>query len=201
MTQPSRIAGLIPAAGSSQRLGHDKRRVSLGSQTVIERTVHTLVEGGLEPVIVVLEPHSPCRDLAGLSQVTLVENPNPAQGMLASIRCGLRHLTETQHDHLIGTAIQPADHAFAPPEYVLALRNHFLAYQPLLLAPRYGQRRGHPLFIHRRLFDEAIACDDAVGLRQLVHQHESQMDYVPLPDTGAEDDIDTPEDLERLKGR
>ena len=189
------IAGLVPAAGASRRMGQDKRRIPYRGATVLETTVGVLRHGGLGPLVVVLEPDSPCRHLAGLTGALLVENPAPERGMLSSIRVGLAALPR----EVDAVALLPGDHPFVPPEAVRALRDHFCQHRPLLLAPRYGDRRGHPLLLARELFAEAAACGDEVGLRQLVRHRRHDLAVLDLEHEGADDDLDRPEDLERLE--
>ena len=86
-----------------------------------------------------------------------------------------------------------------PAAAVAELAARFEQERPALLAPRYGERRGHPLFMGADLFAEAAACDDSVGLRQLVRRREGDLLEVLLDLPGADDDLDRPEDLERLK--
>ena len=188
------IAGLIPAAGASRRMGRDKRRIPLRGRTVLETTAASLLDGGVDLLVVVLEPDSPCRSLPGLAGATLVENPNPERGMLSSIREGLAALP----GHVEAAALLPGDHPFVPAAAITALLERFRREGPPLLAPRYGQRRGHPLLIRRDLFAEAAACDDAVGLRQLVSRREGDLMELHLDLEGADDDLDRPEDLDRL---
>jgi len=188
------VAGLIPAAGASHRMGQDKRRLRHRGKTLLENTIEALADGGANPVLLVLEPSSPCAQLPGVSQVTVVVNPAPERGMLSSIRVGIEALPST----VSAVAVLPGDNAFVPAAAVAALLRHYAEHRPLLLAPRYAQGRGHPLIIDRRLFEEATACDDAVGLRQLVRRREADLELLSLDYDGAEQDLDLPEHLERL---
>ena len=192
---PLTIAGLIPAAGASRRMGTDKRRIPFRGATVLETTVASLREGGCGSLVVVLEPGSPCGELPGLADALLVENPAPERGMLSSIKVGLAAVPA----EAAAAAVLPGDQPFVPPAAVAALLAHFARHRPLMLAPRYGQRRGHPLLLARELFAEAEACDDAVGLRQLVRRREQDLALLALDFHGADDDLDRPEDLARLK--
>lgn len=176
-------------------MGLDKRLLLFRGRTVIETTVASLVQGGLRPVVVVLEPGSPCRDLAWPEAVRLAENPRPERGMLSSIRAGLLALPP----EVAAVAVLPGDHPFVPAVAVAELAARFRQTCPSILAPSYDGRRGHPLFLRADLFAEAMACDDAVGLRQLVRAHEHDLVLHPLEAPGAEHDLDRPEDLGRLR--
>jgi molybdenum cofactor cytidylyltransferase len=188
------IAGLVPAAGASRRLGQDKRLLPLRGATLLEATVASLRGGGVEPVVVILEPDSPCRALPGLRDVILAVNPAPERGMLSSIRAGLVALPATA----AAAAVLPGDHAFVPSTAVAALVAEFARVRQLLLAPRFTGQRGHPLVLARALFAEAAACDDHVGLRQLVERRVGDLLELAVDVPGADDDLDLPQHLSRL---
>jgi len=175
-------------------MGRDKRLLSFRGATVLETTVRSLMLGGAHPVVVVLEPGSPCADLPGLREAHLVQNPSPERGMLSSIRVGLAAVPSAA----AAVALLPGDHPFVPVAAIIALLDAYREHRPLLLVPRYDGRRGHPLVVARALFAEAMACDDVVGLRQLVRAREGDLRELPLPYPGADDDLDRPEDLPRL---
>jgi CTP:molybdopterin cytidylyltransferase MocA len=197
MAQVDRIAGLVPAAGASRRMGRDKRLLPFpGGGTLLEATAALLRAGGVEELIVVLEPGSPCAGLPGLEGARIAVNPDPSRGMLSSIRVGLAALAE----EVVAALIQPGDHPFAPPAVVAALRDRYRVERPLLLAPSYSGRRGHPLLLDRALFAEAAACDDAVGLRQLLERRSADLRLLPWDAPDADADLDRPEDLSRLEG-
>lgn len=163
--------------------------------TLLEATVDVLRQGGLHELVVVLEPDSPCGRLAGLADATLVVNPAPERGMLSSIREGLRALPA----EVSGVAVLPGDQPLVPVAAVRALCEHFCAGDLRLLVPSYGGQRGHPLLLHRDLFAEACACDDRVGLRQLLHRCAAELVELDLPACPAEQDLDGAEDLARLR--
>src|SRR5262245_63441428 len=49
-----RVAGVVLAAGSSSRMGHNKLLLELGGETVVHRAARNAIEAGLDPVVVVL---------------------------------------------------------------------------------------------------------------------------------------------------
>ena len=159
--------------------------------------MQSLRAGGVDQVLVVLEAGSPCADLPGLAGALLAVNPRPERGMLSSIRAGLAALPAGAG----AAAVLPGDHPFVPPAAIAALLARFEAEAPLLLAPSYAGERGHPLLLHRALFAEAAACDDAIGLRQLLERRAADLRVLELDAPGAEQDLDHPEDLRWLERR
>src|SRR6516165_8357289 len=82
-----RVAGILLAAGEGSRLGRPKALVELGGQTLAERGVRLLRDGGAEPVLVVtgavpVQVHG----------ARTVYNPDWRAGMGTSLAAGLRAL-------------------------------------------------------------------------------------------------------------
>ncbi len=69
-----------------------------------------------------------------------------------------------------------------------------------LAVPVFEGRRGHPLAIAPRLIPEIATLDPEVGLRQLRERHASAALELAVEDPGTIQDVDTPEDYERLAG-
>ncbi len=69
-----------------------------------------------------------------------------------------------------------------------------------LRVPLYRGRRGHPLLIHPPLIREIARLDPARGLRQLLENHPTEVEEVPVEDPGVLADLDTPADYRRLTG-
>ncbi len=107
MTAPSAtagVAGILLAAGSSQRLGADKQSTLIGGVPMLTRAARLLLDAGFAMPIVVLGPraaeHRPL--LAGLP-LRVVENPAAASGMASSLIAGLdsrRRLRRRRHHRL-----------------------------------------------------------------------------------------------------
>jgi molybdenum cofactor cytidylyltransferase len=189
------IAGLIPAAGFSRRMGCDKRLLLYGDKTVLETTAASLHQAGISPIIIVVEADSPCLALPGLQGMLFAVNPHPQQGMLSSIRIGL----QTIPMHAEAVAVLPGDHPFVPSTIIRSMIDYYLNHRPKILVPQYSGKRGHPLIIHRSLFSQAMACDDQIGLRQLIQNNPDELVVLDLVAPDAECDLDLPSDLEKLK--
>ena len=188
------IYGIIPTAGSSRRLGQDKRRLSYRGSTVLETTINCLRQGGLSQLCVVLETNSPCRDLLGLQGTLIVENPQPERGMLSSIQIALATISQAAH----AVAVLPGDHPFLLSSVVSCLAEYFQSHQPALLLPCFAGQRGHPLFIHQRMFPAVMECTEDQGLRQILSRFPNKVQTLDFEIEGADDDIDFPEDLVKL---
>src|SRR5437667_11622878 len=65
-TEPTRIAGVILAAGASRRMGTNKVLLELEGEAVVRRAARRALAAGLSPVVVVLG-HEATRAQAGLA--------------------------------------------------------------------------------------------------------------------------------------
>ncbi len=124
--------------------------------------------------------------LAGLP-ITMVENPNPEDGVSSSIAIGLRALPETSGAALIGVADQP----YLTPEAVEELLNAFLPGR--IVVPRFGDHRGNPPVFDRRFFFDLMQLRGDRGGQTVVNAHPEAVVEVSLAEEIG-DDVDRPED-------
>ena len=124
--------------------------------------------------------------LAGLP-VTLVENPNPEDGVSSSIAIGLRALPETSTAALIGVADQP----YLTADAIQELLDAFLPGR--IVVPRFGDHRGNPPVFDRRFFFELMQLRGDRGGQVVVNAHPNAVIEVSLAE-GIGDDVDRPED-------
>jgi len=75
---------------------------------------------------------------------------------------------------------------------------HRLCPPGLLVIPRCGGRRGHPVCCAPRLADEFLALPRDGQARTVIHARKDETGYLDLEDPGILDDIDTPEDYRQL---
>lgn len=185
-----RVAGVIPCAGASTRMGRSKALLDAGGRSFLAATVGALVGGGCDPVVVVVGPDQPDEARrAKAAGAVVLENPDPGEGPVTSLRLALAVLGGSVE----GVAYLPVDHPGILPDTVATLRETFLESGAPLVLPTHGGDRGHPALFRRTLFP-ALA-DPALegGARTVVHAHLGDAVLVAVDDAGVTQDIDTPE--------
>lgn len=199
---------MLLAAGDGSRLGQPKATVELAGSTLAERGVALLRDGGTELVVVVTGAVPV--ELPGAIQV---QNPDWLTGMGSSLAAGLRALGA---DHPSGLAAgRHVPGAFDIEAVVVALadqpligaeavRRLIAAYRngaTVAVAAYQGQPR-NPVLIAREHWRAVLdlATGDA-GARPFLRAHPDLITLVECGDTGSPDDIDTPEDLARVRAR
>jgi CTP:molybdopterin cytidylyltransferase MocA len=186
------VAGILLAAGDGSRLGQPKATVELAGSTLAERGVALLRAGGADPVIVVTGAVP-----VELPGVVSVHNPDWMSGMGSSLAAGLRALAGGAAAAVIALADQPLVGAAAVRRLIAA----HASGATVAVAAYAGQPR-NPVLIDRIHWPAVIetATGDA-GARTFLRAHPDLVTLVECGDTGSPDDIDTPEDLARVRER
>ena len=187
----SGVAGVLLAAGEGSRLGQPKALVELGGQTLAERGVALLRAGGADPVLVV----------TGAAPVEIdgaraVHNPDWRSGMGSSLVAGLRALGETGSGAAV---IALADQPLVGAEAVRRLIAAYRAGASVAVAAYAGKPR-NPVLIAREHWAAVteLAAGDT-GARPFLRARPDLVTLVECGDTGSPDDVDTPEDLARVR--
>ena len=185
------VAGILLAAGEGSRLGRPKALVELGGQTLAERGVALLRAGGADPVLVV----------TGAAPVEIdgaraVHNPDWRSGMGSSLAAGLRALDETGPGAAV---IALADQPLVGAEAVRRLIAAYQAGASVAVAAYAGKPR-NPVLIAREHWAAVteLAAGDT-GARPFLRARPDLVTLVECGDTGSPDDVDTPEDLARVR--
>jgi CTP:molybdopterin cytidylyltransferase MocA len=131
----------------------------------------------------------------------LVVNRDPERGQFSSLQVGLREVLNRGRDAAL---ITPVDRPPVLPGTVRLLRQTFLDGDSDLWAAvpevmREGEaRHGHPILIGREMLEEFLRAPVTATARDIEHQHQQHVVYVPVEDERVAANIDTPEDYARL---
>lgn len=194
MTGP---VGLLLAAGAARRYGRAKQVETLADGNSLVRHAALAALAVCSEVRVVVGAHREAviAALAGLP-VTIIEHADWARGMGASIACGVRSLIAEgiERPLLLCLADQPRVDADALRRLLAASAD---AAHSIVVSD-YGVGRGPPCLFPARLYAALAALDGDEGARSVLKAHAAEVVTVTLPE-GA-DDIDTPDDYQRIVG-
>jgi molybdenum cofactor cytidylyltransferase len=196
------IPGIILAAGQSSRMGRAKALLPMSpNETFLERVASTLLEGGVDDVIVVVGADAAAIGDAvvrrGLS-VRLVENQDWAKGQLTSLNCAIRAIDRPGVRAAMVTLI---DVPLVRVSTVRLLLNEYRRGSALVVRPERNGKHGHPVIFDRALFDEFRRANPERGAKEVIRAYSAEQLNVDVEDEGAFIDIDTPADYERWIGR
>jgi molybdenum cofactor cytidylyltransferase len=163
-----------------------------GASTVIGTVANTLLAAGIAEVLVITGHRSEAVEaaLAGKG-VRCVHNPAYASGeMLSSIQAGLAAAIPASAGALLALADQPQMQLAVVQQVLDAFDD---SGGQALVIPSYALRRGHPILLPRRLWDEVLALPAGDTLRTVIRRHAAAIRYVEVDTPSVLADLDTPE--------
>lgn len=189
---------VVLAAGRGERFkgsGH-KLDQALGTETVLAATIGHAIESQLPVLVVTTESLAPqVRRMVAARDVVIVPEPAAGKpstfGMGHSIAAGVSASSQAS-----GWLILPGDMPLVQPASLLAVAAA-LELSPIAYAQHRG-RRGHPVGFSAELYSELTELSGDEGARRIVARFPGV--GVELDDPGVLQDIDTQEDLQRLRG-
>src|SRR5216683_776604 len=192
------LAGIVLAAGRSARMGSPKALLDFRGLPFAVRILEALEALEVETRVIVLGPDAPRIQpaIAGHDCI-IVENPEPETGPIASLRGALRALQPLQPGAVL---VWPVDLPHVRVTTVERLLETHRRSGASAVVPTFGERRGHPVIWGSALFGELLESRDATreGARAVLHKHEKDIVAVPVDDPAVIDELNTPEDYERL---
>jgi molybdenum cofactor cytidylyltransferase len=133
--------------------------------------------------------------LAGLD-VTIVHNPDFAEGMSTSLKAGIAALPAG----LDGAVVALGD---MPEVGAAHLDRLIAAFEPKegrsIVVPVFEGRRGNPVLWGAEYFAAMKAVEGDIGARQLLTDHAESVVELDLKSNAVLVDVDTPEALARLR--
>lgn len=164
---------------------------------MVAGVVEALRGGGVGEIVLVTAPgDEPLQAWARQNGITLALNPDPERGMLSTIQEGIAALAGRLAGEVL--LVSPADLPHLQATTVAELLQKMIETGAPLALPTYHGKRGHPLAIAPRLVSEIDNLDPNIGLKQLRDRHDKDLLEIEVEDAGVVQDVDTPEDYERL---
>jgi molybdenum cofactor cytidylyltransferase len=195
------IPAIILAAGMSSRMNRTKALLPVGStgDTFLSRVVHTLYDGGVEEIIVVVGKDGERFRAAmppAATAVRFVENPDPERGQLSSLVTGLNAADRPGVRAVLVTLV---DMPLIAADVVRALLETYRRTEAMIVRPAKAGRHGHPVLFDRALFGELRRADPTEGAKAVLRARQNEIVNVEVDGEGSFTDIDTAEEYERLR--
>jgi molybdenum cofactor cytidylyltransferase len=194
---PFRAIAVIPAAGTSTRMGEPKLLLPWRGRPMMEHVLAEWLRSSIHRIVVVVRPGDEalaacCRKF----DVDVIIPSEPPPDMKASVQTALKHIAHTDlpkpNDAWL---LSPADMPGISAEVVERVIGAHDPSSPAIVAPVYQDRRGHPVLFPWSL---AAAVDELTadeGVSALLKAH--QVIEVPIEARGILEDIDNREEYGR----
>ena len=193
-----RVAALLLAAGHARRMGGEQKLlVEWQGKPLLAHAADALLASRVASLHVVVGADAAAlREALSGRALDIVENPEHAEGMAASLRAGLAALREPVDAVLVCLGDMPRVRA----EPVDALIDAFAEAGPeAICVPLHSGRRGHPVLFGASHQNELRMLRGDRGARSLLEAHPECVHEVPVADDGIHLDVDTEEDLRALR--
>jgi molybdenum cofactor cytidylyltransferase len=192
------ISAIVLAAGQSRRMGTQKLVLPFHGKPMIAAVVDQLLNSPVDEIVVVTSDrdNSMAAALAG-RDVRIAVNKDRNSEMLQSVRCGLTAASSDSEAVIVALGDQPT----ITSNVVRDLLRAYHSTGHRIVVPSYAGKRGHPLLISTQHRDEILNCHDQLGLRALLAAHPQDVFELPVNDAGVLEDVDIPDDYQRVLGR
>jgi molybdenum cofactor cytidylyltransferase len=183
-------AAIVPAAGKGDRFGGAKLLARAGDDVMLDRTLRSLLDGGVDRVVVAVAAGADldASRLLADPRVRRVVNPDPSRGMFSSIQVAL---AGADGDPLV---VLPADMPFVSPTTVEAVVTA-CAREGRIVVPVRGHRRGHPVAFPASLRAAILREPPESTLKAALAATGAAWTELRVDDPGVLRDVDTPADL------
>ena len=192
------LAGVVLAGGRSVRMGSPKALLDFRGQPFVVRILEALEALEVKTRVVVVGPDGPrIRPALAGHECLIVENSDVEGGPIASLRAALRVLHAVQPSAALAW---PVDLPHVRVTTVERLIETFRRDPAPAVVPTFAERRAHPVLWGAGLFEELLTSDAATqhGARAVLHAHAAEISTVAVDDPAVIEDLNTPEDYERL---
>jgi molybdenum cofactor cytidylyltransferase len=189
-----RVAAIVLAAGRSTRMGGPNKLLEkISGKPLVRIAVEAALRSRAGPVVVVTG-HERERVEAALNglAVRLVHNPDYAEGLSGSVKAGLAALPVEAEAAIVCLGDMPQVESALIDRMIAAFDPENNA---LVVVPTFAGKRGNPVLWSRRFFPDLLALEGDVGARHLIGTYQEVVTEVPVENSGAVLDIDTPDGL------
>ncbi len=193
---------VIPAAGLSRRMGRPKLLIDLAGTTVIARLVEALRAADVPNIVVVGrasdEPlWTEVRRLCGVLEVRPHIDPPDMRSSVEHALSAIRDQLQPSDDD--GWLLVPADHPVLDANVIRDVIAIWQQHPNRVVIPTHGNERGHPTVLPWSLAQQVSQIPADKGLNWLIRSQPDLVKEWPTSNPAVLLDLDTPEDLERLR--
>lgn len=191
----SRIAAIVLAAGSSQRMGEqNKLHLLINGVPLLLHSLRIFLSAEIDDIVVVLgHEQEKTQGLINGLPLRSVYNPDHLSGQMSSVHCGLAALESKYDGIIIALGDQPA-------LTVADINNLIDAYQNRedaeVIVPTYQGERGNPIIISAQTRTDILAGKRNLGCRKFIENNPELVKKVEMLNPAVVTDLDTPQEYE-----
>ncbi|MEI7884511.1 MAG: nucleotidyltransferase family protein [Clostridia bacterium] len=196
-----KLCAVLLAAGEGKRFGELKQLAIYQGESFILLALRKLLTVETEQIIIVLgfeqQKITQLLQESGLltNKVKIVVNEHYQQGMGTSIATAMNNIIED----IEAVMFLLVDLPLMQVETISLILKEFRQIEQKILVPTYQGKRGHPTVWGKDYFSVLSKCKGDTGARELLQTYAKDVWFFSCDDQGIILDIDTLEQLKRLR--
>ncbi len=192
------FAGVILAAGASSRMGRDKALLPWRDGTFLSAAIQALQPVTDLVIVVAGRNEAELAPIVNAHAAFMVVNIDPERGQFSSLQIGLQDVMNRGRDAAIVTLVDRPAPSIATIEQI---KSEFLAgdVQTWAVVPEHAGKHGHPIVIGREMIGAFLHAPASSSARDVEHGVQKHVRYLAVDDPLVTANVDTPEDLEKLR--
>jgi len=196
------LCGVILAAGDSTRMGRDKALLpwppeaagaSPLGETFLSSAIRLLNYISDMVIVVAGKNAANIAPVVYASGAFLVVNQANELGQFSSLQLGLQEVLNRGRDRAVLTLVDRPPVNTSTLERLLSAFELAVSRRQWAVVPEYGGKHGHPVFVGRDMIHAFLRAPVTATARDIEHQHQQHVEYVPVVDPFVTLNIDTPE--------
>lgn len=206
MASASSLCGVILAAGASTRMGTEKALLpwpptSPGdlptTSTFLSSAILSMLPFNDLVIVVAGNNEANLAPVVYSNGASLVRNPAPDNGQFSSLQVGLQEVLNRGRDAAMVTLVD------RPPANAATLQALCAAFMSRAdgtwaVIPEVNGKHGHPFLIAREMMEVFLRAAPTSTARELEHQNQQHISYVPVADPAVTLNVDTPQQYSAL---
>lgn len=182
---------IIMASGMGKRFGGNKLMADLDDSPMIGRIL--VATRGIFARRIVVTRHEDVAAFCREQGVAVLLHDLPHRS--DTVRLGLDEIQEG----IAGCMFCPGDQPLLGRGSIRAMCAYFIQCPSMIVQLEYANHPGTPVLFPRRCFDELMNLPQGRGGRALIQKYPGQVRHVPARDEYEMLDVDSPEDLTRIR--
>jgi molybdenum cofactor cytidylyltransferase len=199
MPHKQQTAGIILAAGMSERFGQPKQLLKLKEKILLEWVIDTALASRLDSVFLVLgHAHREIIQALGTRSnqpnLQILINGRYREGQSTSLRSGLLKVRSKYSSVMFLLGDQP----MLKPVTIDRMLMEFWQSDKNICVPVWKGNRGNPTIFSQAMYRKLMEIEGDTGARRVILKYQDQVLAVEVNDPLIFLDIDTHNDLERV---
>jgi molybdenum cofactor cytidylyltransferase len=128
----------------------------------------------------------------------VIQNPAPERGQFSSLQVGLQEVLSRGRDAAMVTLVDRPPVAAATMQQLHAAFEMALARRQWAVVPECGGKHGHPILVGREMIEQFLKAPPTATARDIEHQNQPHIEYVPVADPFVAMNVDTLQDYAAL---